>query len=124
MLGGVGHGQRPFAFVGAGRQSLACLQAARPEGWLADHPRAAAVKNIESSPLILDSLPVDVQAGESPAWKAGDLATNVLPSKRNLSITTSNLNRPDRLGHFVADQAVETKSSFWSTVDCAARTVR
>jgi hypothetical protein len=56
----------------------------------------AAVKNIESSTIILKDLLVDVQAGKGLAGNLlqnPQLATNVSLIVSNLSITSSNLNR-------------------------------
>lgn len=56
----------------------------------------AAVKNIESSTVILESLLSDLKAGKGLAGtllRDDSVATNVAAIARNLSITTSNLNR-------------------------------
>jgi hypothetical protein len=56
----------------------------------------AAVKNIESSTVILESLSSDLKAGKELAetvLRDDSVATNVAASARNLSSTTSNLSR-------------------------------
>ena len=56
----------------------------------------AAVKNIESSTVMLKTLLAGVQAGKGPAGtllRNDQVATNIAEIVNNLSITTSNLNR-------------------------------
>src|SRR5205823_4607188 len=72
-----------------------------------------AIKNIESSTVVLKTLADDLQAGKGPAGtllKNEQLSTNVSQIAYNLSIASSNLNRLGLWGILWAHKSPKTNA--------------